>query len=570
MAAGMNAPFGRMWSLGWMIIVRLILYMVVIGFFLQYIYFGEKGQIYQPDAAVTNLLLAFFISLAVLYAGARSQRVNQLIAIVCVNDLWVLTWVTLSSGGFNSVLIPCYLPILVMATAWLPRRLTAVFPSMATLGISYIGIAHLEVALGRSEVLTGLYPPEILNSLRYTHAHAIVATMLILSVIFFVVSYLSGIISDRLFIEQQLNAEVLSSMNDGVAVVSRKGVLIYSNSEFRRLFPHAKLGHDFTTAATQLLGDDDDDLPLSLLLSSEMSDTVTINRENSNRAGPPLEIRVSGLQMRGRHELYALVFLVSDLSLRRRVEKAERNLERFSAISTMAAGLAHEIRNPLSSMRSAIQEIGASFPEGSDERSLADVVMAESDRLDGIIGRFLDFSREGHLRLSERRLGGLLADLVTMISHRPEGEGVEIDLVIENDPEILCDSDRVMEVFFNLALNAAQEMPRPGGKLEIRLGSAKKDGFSGVEILFLDNGPGVDEKEAQFLFEPFFTSKHGGTGMGLPLSRKQVTMHGGDVDVHNRPEGGACFRVWLPVTPPGRNARRGGGTKRYSVRARST
>lgn len=565
MSAGMEAPFGRMWSLGWIVIVRSILYMVVVGFFLQYIYFGEKGQIYRPNAAVSNLLLAFFLSLAVLYLGAHSRRSNQLIAIVFVNDIWVLTWVILSSGGFNSVLIPCYLPILAMATAWLPRRFTAVFPSMATLGISYIGIAHLEVALGRTEFLTNLYPPEILNSLRYTHAHATVATMLILSVIFFVVSYLSGIISDRLFLEQQLNGEVLSSMKEGVAVVSRKGLLIYSNSEFRRLFPVARLGRDFSGVAEQLLGSEEDDLPLSLLLMSDMFDMVTINRENSSRSGPPLEIRISGLQMRGRHELYALVFLVSDLSLRRRMEKAERNLERFSAISTMSAGLAHEIRNPLSAMRSAIQEIGVSFPEGSDERALADVVMAESDRLDGIIGRFLDFSREGHLRLSKRRLAGLLRDLVTMISHRPDGAGLEIDLRVENDPEITCDADRIMEVFFNLALNAAQEVPRPGGKLEIRLGSAEKDGFAGVEVLFLDNGPGINEDEVQFLFEPFFSSKQSGTGMGLPLSRKQVTMHGGDIDAFNRPGGGACFRVWLPAAPPNREPRRG-ATKRYSIR----
>ena len=558
---------GRMLSSGWVIIVRLILYMVVVGFFLQYIYFGEKGQFYRPGATVAELAAAFLFNLAIMLLGRHSRRLSQLVALTYVVDLMALTHVILASGGFNSVLIPYYLPILVMAAAVLPRRLTAAFPSMATLGVAYIGLAHLQVTMGKIEPIAGMYPDEVLNSLRYSHPHTIVSTMLILSVVFFVVSYLSGILSDRLFTAQRLNAEVLSSMKEGVAVVDPRGILLYVNSEFTRIFPEAWLGGDFSGTAKLLFGTSGEGFSFADILQHDLSETMTVVREaRPGETRPPVEIRISGIRMRGRNGPYTLVFLVSDLTLRRRVEKAERSLERFSAISTMAAGLAHEIRNPLASLRSAIQEIGGTFPDDSQNRVLTDVVIAESDRLDGIIGRFLDFSREGRLRLGKCRLGPLLEEVRTMVSRDRE---TEFGLRVNGDPEVVCDSDRMVEVFLNLALNAAQAAPEKGGRVDMILGQAERDGALGVEVLFLDNGPGINEGDLPHLFEPFFSCKSGGTGMGLPLARKQVGMHGGDIDAANRPEGGACFRMWIPLEPPATDPGRGATRVLHSRRLAS-
>jgi two-component system sensor histidine kinase PilS (NtrC family) len=215
----------------------------------------------------------------------------------------------------------------------------------------------------------------------------------------------------------------------------------------------------------------------------------------------------------------------------------------------MSAGLAHEIRNPLASLRSAIQEIGASFPPDSQDRQLADIVIAESDRLDRIIGRFLDFSREGELRLSRLRLGPVLEGIRAMLLRDGAGRGLDVIVTVKDDPEIRCDADRVKEVFFNLALNAAQACSDSGGRLEFVLEAAEKAGVPGVEVSFKDNGRGISEQSFPHLFEPFYSNREGGTGMGLALSRKQVNMHGGDIMAANLEGGGACFRVWLPLEP---------------------
>lgn len=545
-----NGPH-KMWSLWWVVIIRVILYLVIIGFLLQYIYFGEKGEFFHPDRAILELVAVFFLNLLVITLGGNTRYVNQCMATTFVLDLAVLTRVILASGGFNSVFIPYYLPVLVMASVWLPRSYTAVFPSMATLGVAYVGFAHLSVMLGEMDWLAFIYPRGLLlYTVRYSLPHTVVSTMLILAVLFFVVSYLSGMLSDKLFVEQRLNAEILSSMQEGVAVVDAKHRLIYVNSEFVRIFPEADGATSFDAVTPAVFHPEIDGVTLERLLGNAARSGIVITRERNDLEGrPPLEIHISGISLRGKRNVYGLIFVVSDLTVRKRMEVAERSLERFSAISTMAAGLAHEIRNPLASLRSAIQEIGESFPENSQNRILADVVMAESDRLDGIIGRFLDFSREGKLRTVETRLGTILHNLKTILEHDSRTGDTVINVDVAADPDVVCDPDRLKEVFFNLALNALQAVPAVGGRLDIRLDVGDKGFTPGVEILFSDNGPGIDDQLASRIFEPFFSSKKHGTGMGLALSRKQVALHGGDIEYVNLAEGGTCFRVWLPLQP---------------------
>ena len=549
-AANVTRSAGRLWSLGWVIAVRLILYLVIVGFLIQYIYLGDSERIYRPVEAIVMLAGAFTTSLFILALGSGGPYLDPVIAFTYVIDLLVLTRVVLLSGGFNSVFIPYYLPVLVMATAWLPRRFTSVFPSIATLGIAYVGLAHLLVSLNEQRMFPRLYSLELLATLRDSPAHSIVSNMLILAVLFFIVSFLSAILSDKLLMEQHLNAEVLSTMAEGVAVVDAKGRLIYSNAEFSRFFPGVRKEDDFARAADTMLNPPETGMTLDSLLKQEFTgDTVIVHDGRGSGNRPPMEVRVSGISLRGSRHSSGLVFMITDLTLRRRMEKAERNVAHFFAITTMAAGLAHEIRNPLASLRSAIQEVGEAFPAGSQNRTLTDIVISESDRLDRIIGRFLDFSREGELRISRWRLGEVLESMRPVLEHDKYAQNIEYVVTIHQDPEISCDIDRLKEVFLNLSLNAAQAAPASGGRLEVRVDAVRKEAVSGVEVLFTDNGPGMSDASLDHMFEPFFSQRPGGTGMGLPLSRKQVTMHGGDIAAFNLPGGGACFRIWLPCDP---------------------
>ncbi|MCD7896942.1 MAG: ATP-binding protein [Planctomycetaceae bacterium] len=552
-----------MWSLGWVVMIRLILYLIIIGYFVHHMYFGDSARFYRPGQLVCIMVAALVVNLLILFLGRNSRWLDQCIAFTYAFDLTVLSRVILASGGFTSIFIPFYLPILVMAAALLPRRLTALFPSIATLGIACIGAGYAQAGIQDEHPELTFYDPGILQTLPPADWHTVVATMLILTVLFFVVSYLSGVLSERIFIEQRLNEEVLSSMMEGVMVVAADGKVLYVNDEFLRLFPEAGAGGDLQSFATTIFPADD--LPdLQSLQENKRDDALVIHSDGNAETGrAPFEARVSGLRLGRDENFHGLLFLVSDLSLRKRMEKAERNLERTTAISTMAAGLAHEIRNPLASLRSAIQEIGESFPVDSQNRMLVGVVLSESDRLDRVVGRFLDFSREERLRLKKRRLGGLLKEIVEVVRMRDDAGNLDMHVTVKADPEVESDSDRLAEVFINLSLNSLQALDGRSGRLDIGLDSKTENGTEGVEITFRDNGPGLTPAAEERMFAPFFTEKPSGTGMGLAIARKQISLHGGELEGKNRPEGGAEFRIWLPLVQTVNAPHRHGGTTRY-------
>lgn len=436
MRKALDPERGALLHFGWMLIARFVLYLTIALYFLQSDYLGADERIYRPHLAILYLGLVFVFNLVIVLACRSNKRREYGLIFSFAVDILMITRIVLVSGGFSSMFLPYYIPVLILAPAWLPRRHSAIFPSIAVLGVAYIGLAHFQASMTTIDLLSPLYPEQAVHLLRHMDPPGIVAAMLVLTVLFFVVSYFAGMLGHRYFL------------------------------------------------------------------------------------------------------------------LRQRMETAERNVEHFAAISTMAAGLAHEIRNPLASLRSAIQEIGDSFPEESQNRLLAGVIISESDRLDKVIERFLDFSREGQLHPSRQKLGQILRDVRTLLLHNQKAEGLEFNIVIRNDPEVLCDVDRLKEVFFNLALNAAQMTPAGKGRLTVSLSSAKRNGVPGVEILFADNGPGFEEHVTKRLFQPFFTTRPEGSGMGLSLSRKQVRLHGGEIDAGNNPEGGAWFRVWVPLSPP--------------------
>ncbi len=543
---GSGAATARAWSMRWVALIRFFLYLILVGFLFQLMYFGERTEFFRPVAALWLLASFFLLSLAVMAAGVRWRRVDAALAAAFVLDIANVTGIVASSGGFNSVFFSLYLPLIFMASAWLPRRFTAVFPSVATLGLAYLSLGHLSDMLGISS-LSRFFRVGALISARQLEPFTVVSTLLIFSVLFFVVAYLAGMLGQGLFVQQRLNETILETMTEGVAVVGKDGRMVYVNSEFRRIFPAARPGGSFFPAAGALFsgGEGTEREFFGAMPKTEDAVVTLLPPDAPDR--PPVEVRVSAIRLSEGKELDGLLFLVIDLSLRRRMERAESGLEKHLAISAMAAGLAHEIRNPLASLRGAVQELGHSFSCSGDgeNRMLAEVVLTESDRLDNVVGRFLDFSRESRLRLSKNRLSALLDEVRTRLSRAGDGcSGVAVRVAVLDDPEVNCDPDRLLEVFFNLALNACQLAPRSGGMLDITLREDDRPGRKGVEILFEDNGPGFAEKDRGRLFAPFFTGRSGGTGMGLAFSRKQAALHNGTIE---GPGGGARFSVWLPL-----------------------
>jgi signal transduction histidine kinase len=228
-------------------------------------------------------------------------------------------------------------------------------------------------------------------------------------------------------------------------------------------------------------------------------------------------------------------------------EEARRS-ERLAALGQMSAGLAHEIRNPLGVIKGSAemltQKIGQSNPLASE---LAGYILSEVNRLNGLVARFLDFARPLALTRAPADIREVVdRGLATVTTLHPQANVIIERSYAPDLPLVPLDESLCEQVFQNLATNAMEAMQPAGGKLRVEIAPARRSGNSGVEIIFCDSGPGIPPDLCQQIFNPFFTTKKTGVGLGLSIVSKIVDGHNGLIRVECNPGSGACFHVFLP------------------------
>jgi Amt family ammonium transporter len=225
--------------------------------------------------------------------------------------------------------------------------------------------------------------------------------------------------------------------------------------------------------------------------------------------------------------------------------------EKLAALGKLSAGIAHEIRNPLTSIKILIHSLAD--PDASDAAREKDlkVIEAEIERVNKIIRQFLDFARPRPPSLEPADARGLIAETLDLAGYEIESQGVELEREDENDlPPVAMDREQMKQVLLNLILNALQAMPR-GGKLTIQtaLRDFAREGAAGraVEIRVKDTGGGIPAEIQNRIFEPFFSTKEEGIGLGLSVAQRIVEEHGGRIRVESLEGQGTAFSVLLPL-----------------------
>jgi two-component system sensor histidine kinase PilS (NtrC family) len=257
----------------------------------------------------------------------------------------------------------------------------------------------------------------------------------------------------------------------------------------------------------------------------------------------PVRMTFSALASGDGHQL-GLIAVCEDLSVIREMEARMRQADRLATLGRMAANIAHEIRNPLASLSGAV-EVLAHTPAGEDERDrLSQIVLRESDRLNQIIRDFLEYARPAPLAREDVNVAEILDEVLVLLEHRRLPAGVK--LVREFPPEVRwpVDPQQFRQAVWNLALNAVEAMPG-GGELTV---SASLRG-SVLEVAVTDTGVGMGPDDLAQIFEPFFSTKSGGTGLGLALVHRVTNDHGGHAGVRSEPGLGTSFTLTLPGTP---------------------
>jgi two-component system sensor histidine kinase PilS (NtrC family) len=265
---------------------------------------------------------------------------------------------------------------------------------------------------------------------------------------------------------------------------------------------------------------------------------VTLHRTR----GPEIPVRLTFSALRaGDGRVIGLIVACEDLSAIRAMEARMRSADRLASLGRMAANIAHEIRNPLAALSGAVEVMAAGTDDEARER-LGQIVLNETSRLNGIIREFLEYARPAPISRSAVNVAETVDEVLVLLEHQvPPGT---LKTVREFPPALTWPVDRQQfrQAIWNLCLNAVQAMPE-GGELRVTMAVLARR----LILRVIDTGEGIAAADLSQIFEPFFSTKSGGSGLGLALVHRIVQEHGGDIDVQSRPGGGTTFTLTLPV-----------------------
>lgn len=349
--------------------------------------------------------------------------------------------------------------------------------------------------------------------------------------------------------------EILSGISTGILTVDGKGRLVYLNPTAAALLSlpaEQWLGRPVLEALDRAAPG------LGWVIQRSQQDRRAIARfETGDLLEGSFVLGVSTtLLERPGGERPAVTAIFQDITERRRIEQLERRAERLEALAELSASLAHEIKNPLASVRSAVEQLTQPQIEPDDREVLSGLVVRESGRLSRLLSEFIDFARARVTTPEPIDFLALVREAMTLVRAHPDAEGRTLVLEPTTLPKVLVrgSADLLHRAVLNLVLNAVQ-WAGPGGEVRLTLDVARSDILSPVlgaldlvRLRVTDSGPGVDPEHVEQIFNPFFTLRPGGTGLGLALVQRAADVHGGVVFVDGGcpPARGAVFTLCLP------------------------
>ena len=350
-------------------------------------------------------------------------------------------------------------------------------------------------------------------------------------------------------------ADILFNIRSGVITVDESGRLLYANPMAEQLLgvdldPY--VGRPVLEALGRIAPD------LVGAIERSMRDRVRTARAEAVVAAIgrrfPIGVTTTYTEGDGLNTDRTATAIFQDISDQKRIETLRLRAERLEGVAELSASLAHEIKNPLASIRSACEQLSRSPTTGADEKTLTHLVMRESDRLSRLLTEFLDFARVRVARREEIDIAHLVAGAVRLaVAHPDRPDGVQVVcLAREGEFAVEGDDDLLHRAVFNLLLNAIQASP-PNGEVRVEVAEARPDQLDigaafvegGVAVTVVDAGAGVDPGIRDRLFDPFFTTKSGGSGLGLAVVHRALDAHRGLVFLDST-TAGTRFTIVLP------------------------
>jgi two-component system sensor histidine kinase PilS (NtrC family) len=390
--------------------------------------------------------------------------------------------------------------------------------------------------------------------------------------LFVVVAFATGILGDRLrraglalgTVTSELRqlrldtGDILANVSTGVLTVDGSGRLAYLNPAGEELLD-LKASHWLGAPVVSTVERIAPGMGKVLLRSIQESLPISRFKTRARRRGEEITLGVSTAVLRREGGgLPSATALFQDITELERIDVLDRRAERLEAVAELSASLAHEIKNPLASIRSAVEQLSAGALAQDDRKVLEKLVLSESDRLSRLLSEFLEFSGMTTVSPEPMDLTELVRGCVALVRQHPDC-GMDPNRIVcrglEHPVVIPADQDLLHRAVFNILLNAVQ-FSGPEGSVHVILDGSPA-GVPGevtrleapVRLAIQDSGPGVDPADLERIFDPFYTTRRRGSGLGLAVVHRAVEAHNGTVVVDRSPQGGAEFVIYLPGIP---------------------
>src|SRR6266849_3072863 len=461
----------------------------------------------------------FYVALLSFWHEHRLQASLQVLT-----DLIMVSLVVHETGGWDSSLNFLYPLAIIVAGILLPRVWAHLFAALAfilygtVLELNYYGVVRSYcISHPELKALQGIIFVNLFAFLAVAYLASLLVAKLRQARV--QLKDASGALEDL----QILHENIIQSISSGLITTGLDGRITLANNAAQKLLERTP---------DQLLGKPVTQLFLDALPNGESQTHAEVRFDTKGTFRKTVRVRVTALSVPERGAL-GYVYALDDLTEIRRLEREVRMQDRLAAVGRLAAAIAHEIRNPLTSIAGSVSMLSG-IPEMSEEhRHLLDIVTRESQRLNGIITDFLAYSRGKKYHFDKADLVLLLEDTLTLMRHRMNAENTGIAIESRfgvSEAWMIADGDKIKQVFWNIAENAVRAM-RDGGTLKVSIERLGDD----WQISFADTGTGMTPQQSEKIFEPFQSNFEGGTGLGLAVVYQIVQAHEGKVWARSKP-----------------------------------
>ncbi len=356
--------------------------------------------------------------------------------------------------------------------------------------------------------------------------------------------------------EDRFFRHLVGSLRNGVIAIHRDGAIALLNQEAYRIFALVPQPGDVGRPFTEVFRDRPD---VIRVLSGAFELTTLPNRAELRLKDLDRVIGYTLSQVKDGGRAIGAVLFFKDLTQVEQLEERERLRDRLASLGEMAAGIAHELKNPLAGIEVMAGLLRRQVPDSPDAQSLLRDIISEAKLANAIVVQMLEFVRPIRLQVERTDMGDVLRQAVTLAESKATRGDISLHLDVQPDlPMIDGDPHQLCQVFTNLLANAFEAL-EGRGRIDIKVVAAtiEQDPFFASDphkptpvLVFdvVDDGPGVPVELSDRIFDPFFTTKPQGSGLGLPIVRKIVDAHDGRIDLNSDPGRGARFRVTLPVS----------------------